>query len=158
MIGVRGVALFFGVIFGVLMSWGQFVNPDRIQEMLLLEDLYLYVMMASAMAVGFLGIRLLRRAGRRALVTGERIQWETERPRARHIVGSAIFGTGWAVAASCPAPIAAQLGQGVAWSLFTIAGVLIGIELYLRRSERATAAALSESTSEARIGAPDPAS
>ena len=32
----------------------------------------------------------------------------------RHIVGSLLFGIGWAVADACPAPIAAQIGQGVA--------------------------------------------
>ncbi|MEA2421476.1 MAG: hypothetical protein QOF55_575, partial [Thermoleophilaceae bacterium] len=55
----------------------------------------------------------------------------------RHIVGAAIFGVGWAVADSCPAPIAAQLTQGVLWSLFTIAGIFVGVELFLRRRERA---------------------
>ena len=64
------------------------------------------------------------------------MSWETERPRRWHIAGAAIFGSGWAVTDSCPAPIAGQLSQGITWSLFTIAGVLIGIELYLRREER----------------------
>ena len=35
---VRLVALGFGAVFGVAMSWGQFVDPDRIRDMLLLRD------------------------------------------------------------------------------------------------------------------------
>ena len=31
-----------GAVFGVAMSWGQFVDPDRIRDMLLLRDPYLY--------------------------------------------------------------------------------------------------------------------
>jgi uncharacterized membrane protein YedE/YeeE len=137
---VKVAALILGALFGFLISWGQFVSPDRIREMLLLEDPYLYLMMFSAMAVGLVGLRLLRRGGRRALLTGKPIGWLTERPRRNHVVGSAIFGAGWALADSCPAPIAGQLAQGAGWSLFTIAGVLIGIEIYLRRTEAPAAA------------------
>jgi uncharacterized membrane protein YedE/YeeE len=128
----------FGVAFGFLISWGQFTDPDRIREMLLLEDFYLYLMMFTAMGVGFVGIRILRRRRATALLTGEPVTWKVEPPRANHIVGAAIFGLGWAIADSCPAPIAAQLAQGVLWALPTIAGVLVGIELYFRRQERLT--------------------
>lgn len=47
----------------------------------------------------------------------------------------------WAVASSCPAPIAAQLAQGVWWSAFTFAGVGAGILLYLREQARRPMAA-----------------
>jgi uncharacterized membrane protein YedE/YeeE len=55
-----------------------------------------------------------------------------ERPQRRHIVGSAIFGVGWGVACACPGPVAAQLGQGMLWSLPILAGILIGVWLFLR--------------------------
>jgi uncharacterized membrane protein YedE/YeeE len=141
--GVRLAAVFFGALFGFAISWGQFTDPDRIRDMLLLEDAYLYLMMGTAVAVGFVGVRLLRRARARSLVTGERVSWSTARPERRHYLGAAIFGLGWSVADSCPAPIAGQLAQGVLWSLFTIAGVVLGILLFLRREERAPARASS---------------
>ena len=136
MTATRASAGLLGAVFGFLISWGQFSDPDRIRDMLLLEDAYLYLMMASAIAVGYAGLRLLRRARARALVTGQEISYETGKPEARHYAGAATFGLGWAVACSCPAPIAAQLAQGVAWSLFTIAGIVLGVLLYLRRQER----------------------
>jgi uncharacterized membrane protein YedE/YeeE len=132
---VRAAAFGLGAVFGVAMSWGQFVDPDRIRDMLLLSDPYLYLMMGTAVAVGFVGVRLLRRFGVRSLLTGERVTWETDKPARRYVVGSAIFGVGWAVADTCPAPIAAQLAQGALWSLFTFAGVLVGIFAYLRWQE-----------------------
>jgi uncharacterized protein len=134
--GVRAAAALLGVVFGFLISWGQFTDPDRIRDMLLLEDPYIYLMMASAIAVGFSGLRLLQRLRARAFVTGEEISYETAKPESRHYVGAATFGLGWAVACTCPGPVAAQIGQGVAWSLFTIAGIVLGILLYLRRQER----------------------
>src|SRR3954454_19232792 len=128
---VRLAACVFGALFGFLISWGQFSDPDRIRDMLLLRDAYLYLMMFSAIAVAGTGTWLLVRRHRRALLTGETISVERTRPERRHIAGAAIFGLGWAVVDSCPAPIAAQLTQGVAWSLCTIAGIGIGVVLFL---------------------------
>jgi uncharacterized protein len=125
-----------GAAFGFLISWGQFADPDRIRDMLLLRDPYLYLMMASAVAVGFVGLRILTRRRARAFVTGRPITYERAKPQPRHFAGAAIFGVGWSIADSCPAPIAAQLTQGVVWSVFTIAGIWLGILLYLKREER----------------------
>jgi uncharacterized membrane protein YedE/YeeE len=139
-LNTRLVAILFGSAFGFLLSWGQFTSPDRIREMLLFEDLYLYEMMFSAMAIGFIGLRLLRRFRVRALISGDLVSWVAERPARNHLVGAFIFGVGWALTDSCPAPIAGQLAQGVWWSIATLAGVFVGIELYLRRQERAVRA------------------
>lgn len=133
---VHAVAAVLGAVFGFMISWGQFTDPDRIRAMLLLEDPYLYLMMATAVAIGTLGSRLLARRRARALVTGEPIRWERARPERRHYAGAVLFGLGWAVTDSCPAPVIGQLAQGVRWSLFTLAGILIGIEAYLRMQER----------------------
>ena len=133
---VKLAALGFGGLFGFLISWGQFTDPDRIRQMLLLEDPYLYLMMFSSIAVAFLGARLLRRRRAHAVLTGELVSHESQRPEPRHLAGAAIFALGWSVADSCPAPIAAQLAQGVMWSLFTIAGVFLGILAYFHWQER----------------------
>jgi uncharacterized protein len=129
----KAVAVGFGAVFGFAISWGQFTDPDRLREMLLLRDPYLYLMMATAVAIGFVGVRVLRRLHVRALLTGTPITWTTARPERRHVVGAAIFGIGWAITDSCPAPIAGQLAQGVLWSVFTIVGVLAGIAMFFRR-------------------------
>src|SRR3954451_4880206 len=143
---VRLAACVFGALFGFLISWGQFSDPDRIRDMLLLHDDYLYLMMFSAIVVESAGIVFLRRRRARAVLTGETLSVERTRPERRHFVGAAIFGLGWAVVDSCPAPIAAQLTQGVWWSLCTVAGVFIGIEVYLRRREAAAGAAVAEAS------------
>jgi uncharacterized membrane protein YedE/YeeE len=138
--GVRLAAGLFGAAFGFVLSWAQATDPDRIHAMLKLDDLYLFGMLASAVAVASVGVRLLRRAGARALLTRERVDWATTAPARRHVVGSVLFGTGWAVADACPGPVAAQIGQGFAWSLFTLVGVVLGVAMFLRRQERAEGA------------------
>jgi uncharacterized protein len=144
---VRAFAVAAGIVFGFVISWAGFAEPDRIRAMLLFEDWYLYPMFVTAVATGFVGLRLLR--GRRALITRDAVAWATTPPERRHVVGALIFGTGWAIADACPGPIAAQLGFGAVWSLCTAVGVVAGIELYLRREDarqrlRAPAAAPSE--------------
>ena len=132
---VRVASALIGAGFGFLLSWGQFVSPDRIRQMLLLEDSYMWLMFATAMAVGFVGLRILRRAHARSLLTGEPIAWSTARPERRHLAGAAIFGVGWAVSDVCPGPVAAQLGLGVGWSGLLLAGIGLGVLAFLRREE-----------------------
>ena len=151
---VRVAGVVLGAGFGFAISWGQFIDPDRIRDMLLLRDGYMWEMFVVAVAVGFVGLRLMRRARVRALLTGQPVAWVSERPERRHVVGAAIFGAGWAVSDVCPGPVAAQLGQGIAWALPLLAGIALGINLYLRRQE----APAREAAAEPRVGAALPAS
>jgi uncharacterized protein len=124
-------------VFGVTLSWTGMSDPDVIRGALLFEEAYLFLFFASAVLVASAGVWWLRRRGARALLTGERVDWEPQAPQRRHVVGSVLFGTGWALADACPGPIATQVGQGIAWSLFTIVGVVAGIWLFLRRQPSA---------------------
>jgi uncharacterized protein len=132
---VRLAGLLVGLVFGVVLSWSGMSDPDVIRGALLFEESYLFLFFASAVLVATVGIRLLR--GRRSLLTRERIDWRSTPVQPRHIAGSVLFGTGWALADACPGPIATQLGQGIVWSLFTLAGVVVGIWVFLRRQPSA---------------------
>jgi uncharacterized protein len=133
---VKAVAAGFGVAFGFLLSWGQMTNPDVIRDMLLLSDPYLFLMMGASVAVGFAGVRIVRRVVRRSVVTHEPIAWAAVPVERRHVTGSVVFGLGWALSASCPGPITAQLGQGQPWALCTAAGAVIGLLAFERFSVR----------------------
>jgi uncharacterized protein len=150
---VRVTSALLGAGFGFLLSWGQFIDPDRIRDMLLLRDAYMWEMFALAVAVGFVGLRLMRRARVNALLTGRPVSWTTDRPRRQHLAGAAIFGLGWAVSDVCPGPVAAQVGQGILWVLPLLAGVLLGIDLHLRGQD-----APSERRDDVRLGGAVPAS
>ncbi|MGH2943502.1 MAG: DUF6691 family protein, partial [Solirubrobacteraceae bacterium] len=94
----------------------------------------------GAVTTAFVGLRILRRRAPRALLTGERVQWETLPPERRHVAGSVLFGVGWGVAGACPGPIATQLGQGIAWGVPTAIGLVLGILLFRRLQARARTA------------------
>ena len=129
----RAAGAVVGIVFGVTLSWTGLTSPEVLREGLLFENAYLYLFFASAVLTSFAGLRLVR--GRRAALTGERVDWTAPRVQPRHIYGSAVFGLGWGIADACPGPIATQLGQGVWWSVFTLAGVLLGVRIFLRRRE-----------------------
>jgi uncharacterized membrane protein YedE/YeeE len=111
---IAGLAI--GIVFGVVLSWSGMSDPDVIRHALLLEDAYLYGFFASAVVTAAIGLQLVRRYQRRAVLTGGPVGWRQEQPQRRHIVGSLIFGLGWGVSCACPGPIATQIGQGIPWA------------------------------------------
>jgi uncharacterized membrane protein YedE/YeeE len=126
-----------GTVFGLSLSWSGMTNPDVLRDGLLFRSSYLYLFFAAALVTSAVGLRLLRRANLRAVLTQEPIGWTTARPERRHVVGSAMFGVGWAVADACPGPVAALLGQGILWGVPTAAGIALGVWLQLQGQERA---------------------
>jgi uncharacterized membrane protein YedE/YeeE len=127
-----------GVVFGVTLSWSGMTSPDVIRQALLFQSSYLYLFFASAVATGSFGLWLLKRRERRALLIPTKLTWPRDRVERRHIAGSVIFGIGWGVADACPGPIATQVGQGIGWGVITLAGVTVGIYVFLRRGSRET--------------------
>ena len=91
--------------------------------------------MAGAVATAFVGSRLLR--GSRTLLTREPIAWSSTSPSRDHVVGSVVFGVGWAVSAACPGPTAAQLGSGRVLAVAVAAGIMAGVWLQPRLASAA---------------------
>ena len=147
--------LVVGVVFGVVLSWSGMTSPNVIRQALLFQNAYLFLFFAAAVLTSFVGLRLVR--GRRALLTGERVDWRSELPQRRHIVGSLVFGLGWGIADACPGPIATQLGQGIAWGIPTAVGLMLGVWLFLRRQRVAAPATRPEPTRAAGPAVPEPA-
>jgi uncharacterized membrane protein YedE/YeeE len=134
----RIAGLTIGIVFGVVLSWSGMSNPSVIRGALLFEDSYLFLFFAAAVGTAAVGLQLVKRYQRRAVLTGGPVGWTQEKPQRRHIVGSLIFGLGWGVSCACPGPIATQIGQGIPWAIFTMAGALTGVYLYLRREQPET--------------------
>lgn len=129
----RAAALAVGLVFGLTLSWSGMTDPNVLRDGLLFKDFYLYGFFVSALVTAFVGLRVLKVLQARAVLTGEPVSWTTVAPERRHVVGALLFGTGWAIADACPGPVAAQLGQGVFWSVATAVGLVFGVWLFLRR-------------------------
>jgi uncharacterized protein len=139
---VRIAAAAIGLVFGITLSWSGMTSPDVIRGALLFEHSYLFLFFASAVGTAALGLALLRRRERRALLIDTPLVWTRDLPARRHIIGSLLFGIGWGVADACPGPIATQIGQGIGWAVFTLVGTVAGVYLFLHRSLPETEPAL----------------
>ena len=132
---LRLAALLLGIVTGFAFAWARMTDPNTFHRMLALDSPRIYLLMGAAVAVAFVGARLLR--GRRALLTGEPISWSRTWPTRSHIVGSVLFGVGWGISEACPGPTAAQLGAGRVLALAVAAGVLVGVRLQPRLARAA---------------------
>lgn len=130
--GPRSTGAAVGLVFGFVLCWSGMIDPNVIRSALLFESSYLFLFFGSAVLVATVGVELLRHLRARALLTGTPVNWTRERVGRRHIVGSLLFGVGWGVANACPGPIAAQIGQGILWTVPLLAGVVIGVLLFQR--------------------------
>jgi uncharacterized protein len=125
----RLLAAAFGLAFGFWLAWTRMTDFDQIVGALLLERAYLWLMFATGVVTTIVGLQVLRGAGVVTLLGHEPLSWPSVMPQRRHVVGSLLFGTGWALCGACPGPIVAQVGAGRLSSLFTLAGLLAGIAL-----------------------------
>jgi len=134
----RNAGLLFGSAFGFLMSWAGLSDATVIRNMLLLREAHVFLFMGSAVLVAAVGLRLLRAARMRAVITGEPVAWSIDRIERRHIIGSLLFGAGWSLAGTCPGPVAAMVGQGRFGALFVAGGLLAGVSLQGALARRRT--------------------
>lgn len=118
-----------GIVFGFTLAWARLTDPHIIRNMLLLKEAHVFLIMGSAVVIAAIGVRLLKASGARTIFTDEPIAWSVERPQTRHIVGSVLFGFGWATAGTCPGPVAAMIGQGRLAGLAVAVGLVAGVAL-----------------------------
>lgn len=125
----RLYTLLVGVYFGVVLVKSQVVSWFQIHDMFLFRSAYMYLVIASAIAVGALSLLVIRRF-QMTTVEGEALVI-TKKPFHKGVViGGTLFGMGWAVTGACPGPIYAQMGTGAWPALFTFLGAIGGMYLY----------------------------
>ena len=117
------LGLLFGAGIGFVFAWAWLSDPAVIRDMLLLREPDIFLFMGLAIVVAAVGTRLLRFFRARALATREPVAWTVERPERRHVMGSVLFGAGWAVTGTCPGPVAVMIGEG------RLAGIVVAIGL-----------------------------
>lgn len=121
-------AVIFGALFGFLLQKGGVANYHVLEGQLLLKDFTVIKVMLSAILVGMIGIYYLHRTGR------TKLQLKPTKLGA-NILGSLIFGVGFALAGYCPGTGAAALGQGELPALIAMLGLVAGSYGYAELSQ-----------------------
>jgi uncharacterized protein len=121
-------AIVFGLIFGTLLQKGGVAKYHALIGSLLLQDFTVFKVMGTAIGVAMIGIFPLARAGK--------IELKIKPTRtASVIIGSLLFGAGFACAAYCPGTGAAALGQMNYDALFMMLGMMAGAYFFAEASE-----------------------
>ena len=118
------LGLVSGILFGVLLQKGQVAKFQKILGQFLLKDFTVVKIMATAIAVGTIGVHVMIAMGWASLS----IQTAS---LARAIVGGALFGAGLAVFGLCPGTSVAACGEGRRDAMVGVLGMLVGAGIYV---------------------------
>jgi uncharacterized membrane protein YedE/YeeE len=126
---MNAVALAVGVVFGFALAGARLHEYNVIHRMLLLQEADVFLLMASAIAVAAPTLYVLQRKGWRTPFAG---QLRLARPALSRdaVLGSVVFGTGWAIAGTCPGPAIAMVATGSVPGVFVMAGIVVGTMLH----------------------------
>lgn len=139
-------ALFGGAVFGAGLVISGMTEPGNIIAFLNIApgwNAALIVVMASALAVTFIGYRLL--AGRVAPLFDDTFHTPTKQQLdPRLLVGAVVFGVGWGVSGYCPGPAIVGSFLLDERALIFMVGYLVGVGIYELADRRLTAPALAD--------------
>ncbi len=121
-----------GTLFGIGLTISQMINPAKVIGFLDLAgdwDPTLAFVMGGGLLVTLPGYYLARKRG--AAILGGPLSIPTNRAiDAKLIIGSLIFGVGWAIAGLCPGPAIAGLSSGATSSFIFVAAMLTGMLVF----------------------------
>ena len=126
-----------GIYFGIVLVKAQVASWYQIRDMFTFKSPYMYLVITSAIAVGMLSVFLIRQFKPRT-VEGQVIEIQRKSLHKGVVIGSTLFGMGWALTGTCPGPIYAQIGTGSFITIVTFLGALTGIYLYAYFQPRLT--------------------
>ena len=118
------LGLVTGIVFGILLQKGQVAKFQKILGQFLLRDFTVVKIMATAIAVGTIGVNVMVAMGWASIS----IQTAS---LARVIVGGALFGAGLAVFGLCPGTSVAACGEGRRDAMIGVLGMLVGAGVYV---------------------------
>lgn len=125
----------FGAGFGFVLGAARLHEYDTIHKTLRLAEPDVFLLMGAAIATSLpLLWWLERRESGTAL--GGPLALSRSKPHRHHLVGGALFGAGWAIAGTCPAPALVMLSSGAWLAPFVIAGLFIGLHLRDRHTSQ----------------------
>lgn len=121
-------ALLVGAAFGFLVTAARLSEYQTIHDMLRLREPDVFLLMASAIAVAAPILLVLERRKFRTPLGGE-LKVQRQPVARRNVLGAAVFGTGWAVAGTCPVPAIAMIAGGSGLGVAVAAGLFGGIAI-----------------------------
>ena len=121
--------LIVGTVFGMALTKGEAISWYRIQEMFRFESFHMFGIFMTAIPTGAILLFLIRKLNART-IEGDLIVMPEKKYHHGVILGSLIFGFGWALTGACPGPLYAQIGSGAVVTLVTLVSAIAGTWTY----------------------------
>ena len=119
-----------GFVFGIVLTKAEAVSWYRIYEMFQFQSFHMYGIIMTAIAVGVIGIQIIKRKKLKDINGNLLIVQDKEKGNARYWIGGILFGLGWAMVGACPGPIFIMLGAGFMSVGLILIGAVLGTFLY----------------------------
>jgi uncharacterized protein len=113
-----------GIVFGVFLQKGQVAKYEKILGQLLLKDFTVLKIMATAVAVGTVGVNFLISRNAAELHIQEALL-------GRVVGGALLFGAGMAILGLCPGTTVAACGEGRRDAMMGFLGMIVGAGAYV---------------------------
>ena len=143
------IGLLFGAGFGFVLAAANLHEYTTIHNMLSLEEFDVFGLMGLAIGTSLPLLAIFERAKVKTALAGT-LSLSRSKVQKHHVVGGAIFGIGWAVSGTCPAPALVMLASGAGLAAVTIAGLFVGLGLRDAQTSRATGGSVTQGDGEHR--------
>jgi len=119
---------FIGMAMGMAFEKGKIFLPRVIKAQMTFQDFSMMKMFLAGTSAGMLGVALMVAAGiQNRSATKLALGFGRLRGFGANLVGGLVMGAGIYVSGACPGTLMAQLGAGVPYAVFTVAGALAGV-------------------------------
>lgn len=144
------IGLLFGAGFGFVLGAANLHEYTTIHNMLSLKEFDVFGLMGLAIGTSLPLLAIFERAKVKTVLAGT-LSLSRSKVQKHHVVGGAIFGIGWAVSGTCPAPALVMLASGAGLAAVTIAGLFVGLGLRDAQTSRATGGTVAQGDGEHRV-------
>ncbi|MFO7791689.1 MAG: YeeE/YedE thiosulfate transporter family protein, partial [Candidatus Saliniplasma sp.] len=117
------IGFFIGTAFGFLLDRGGATDFNIITNQLLLKDFTVLKIIFTAIIIGMIGVHIIVRYSSPELQP-KPCMWKSI------IIGSLIFGVGFAVLGLCPGTASGAMGTGAIHAVFGVIGMLVGAGIF----------------------------
>lgn len=124
--------LLVGIVLGIVFTRSGVISWFRIQEMFRFQSFHMFGIIGSAVAVGGIGIQLIKRFDARPM-TDRPMDMPSDSfsaPGWQYWIGGTVFGLGWGLLGACPGPIYVLFGNGVTVIAAAFLSALLGVWVY----------------------------
>ena len=119
---MNGLGFLVGIAFGFAIAGAGLHEYDTIHGMLLLRDIHIYLILASGVGTAMPLLWLMQRR-RVKTPLGGTIELYNAKVEKKNVFAGMTFGTGWAVAGTCPASVIPMATGGGFLAVFVIASL-----------------------------------